>query len=418
MTPRWQRARAGAVVWVAVLGLTAGPVAQAQRSEAPEPFSRTAQDLTGDAIASAAILSKHPAGVVIGVTYKAFDLAHDIGAAAISREDRWLGAELVLVDRDAQRLKEMKHNGVDLDGPEATELKRGIYERMRKLTASERSPAGYTASVIIKNLPYAISKVAIDKSLENALGFGLARLIKHTPVPKAINWARTYGGPLERLQKGLGWGKLATRAGWAKQAADEAMRDTEKKLVAKRIQQLGMETRTEAAADTLSDIYRKIMTEHPSQPRTVIASSFRLAMARQAVLLPAPVAAVPVMRAAVPEPVIRAARPEPIMRAAVPEPVMRAAHPDLVIRAIRSDDAMWEREPSTPSRSTSSSPEPPASAPPAEPQVDPRAEARRQALHEELMRVGDGKTFVLCSNGCPDSAGSWDGQRGQTLRSK
>lgn len=106
------------------------------------------------------------------------------------------------------------------------------------------------------------------------------------------------------------------------------------------------------------------------------------------------------------------------MRAAVPEPVMRAAHPDLVIRAIRSDDAMWEREPSTPSRSTPSSPEPPPSAPPAEPQVDPRAEARRQALHEELMRVGDGKTFVLCSNGCPDSAASWDGQRGQTLRSK
>jgi hypothetical protein len=341
VTPRWQRARAGVVAWVAVLGLAAGTVAQARSSDAPEPFSRTAQDLTGDAIAGAAILSKHPAGVVIGVTYKAFDLAHDIGAAAIDREDRWLGAELVLVDRDAQRLKEMKHNGVDLDGPEATEVKRGIHERMRKLTASERSPAGYTASVIIKNLPYAISKVAIDKALENAFGFALTRLVKHTPVPKVINWARTYAGPLEALQKGLGWGKLGTRAGWAKQAAEEAMRDAEKKLVAKRIKQLGMETRTEAAADALSDVYRKIMTEHPSRPRTVIASSFRLAMARQAVLLPAPVAAVPVLRAAV---------PEPVLRAAVPEPVLRAAHPDLVIRAIRADDAMWERGAGPPAR--------------------------------------------------------------------
>jgi hypothetical protein len=328
---RSPRARVGVVIWVAVLGLAAGTVAQAQGSEAPEPFSRTALDLTGDAIAGAAILSKHPVGVAIGVTYKAFDLAHDIGAAAIGREDRWLGTELVLVDRDAQRLKEMKHNGVDLDGPEATEIKRGIYDRMRKLTESDRSPAGYTASVIIKNVPYAVFKVAIDKSLENALGFALTRSIKHSPVPKAINWAVKYGGPLEALQKGLGWGKLGTRAGWAKKAADEAMRDTEKKLVAKRIKQLGMETRTEAAADALSDIYSKIMTEHPSQPRTVIASSFRLELARQAVMLPAPVAAVPVMRAAVPEPAMRAAVPEPAMRAAVPA-VMRAAHPDLVIR--------------------------------------------------------------------------------------
>jgi hypothetical protein len=400
MTPHSPRARVGIVVWVAGLGLGAGMVAQAQGSETPEPFSRTALNVTGDAIADAAILSKHPAGVVIGVTYKAVDLAHDVGAAAIGREDRWLGAELVLVDRDAQRLKEMKHNGVDLDGPEATEIKRGIHDRMRELTASDRSPAGYTASVIIKNLPYAVFQVAIDKSLENALEFALAKVVKHIPVPNAIHWARTYGGPLEALNKGLGWGKLGTRAGRAKHAAEEAMHDAEKKLVAKRIQQLGMATRTEAAADALSDMYRTIMTEQRSRPRAVIASSFRLAMARQAVLLPAPVAAVPVMRAA------------------VPEPVMRAAHPDLVIRAIRSDDAMWERGPSRSSSSTLSRPEPPPPAPQAEPQVDPRADARRQALHDELMRVGDGKTFAVCSNGCPQSAASWDGRRGQTLESK
>jgi hypothetical protein len=408
MTPRSPRARVAVVIWAAVLGIAAGNGAQAQGSEAPEPLSRTALDLTGDAVASAAILSKHPVGVVIGVTYKAFDLAHDIGAAAIGREDRWLGAELVLVDRDAQRLKEMKHDGVDLDGPEAAAIKRGIYDRMRKLTESDRSPAGYTASVIIKNVPYAVAKVAIDKSLEHALGFGLTRLFKHSPVPKAINWARRYGGPLEALQNGLGWGKLATRAGRAKRAADEALRDAEKKLVAKRIQQLGMETRTEAVADAVSDIYSKIMTEHRSQPRTVIASSFRLEMARQAVMLPAPVAAVPVMRAAI---------PEPVMRAAVPA-VMRTADPDLVIRAIRSDDAVWVREPTRVPSSARSSAEPSPPAPQAEPQVDPRAEARRQALHDELMRVGDGKTFVVCSNGCPQSSASWDGRRGQTLESK
>jgi hypothetical protein len=187
--------------------------------------------------------------VVIGVTYKAFDLAHDLGAAAISREDRWLGAELVLVDRDAQRLKEMKHNGVDLDGPEATELKRGIYERMRKLTASERSPAGYTASVIIKNLPYAISKVAIEVA-----GVRLRRrdqVDQTQPVPKAINWALTRGR-LAAERSGLGEG---ARAG-LKEAADKAMHDTEKKLVANRIA-TRQETRSEAIADALSGIYRR-----------------------------------------------------------------------------------------------------------------------------------------------------------------
>jgi len=58
-------------------------------------------------------------GVVIGVTYKAFDpRAPNIGGRRHqSRKIRWLGAELVLVDRDGRsKLKEMKHNGVDLDG--------------------------------------------------------------------------------------------------------------------------------------------------------------------------------------------------------------------------------------------------------------------------------------------------------------
>jgi hypothetical protein len=348
--------------------------------------------------------------VAIGVTYKALDLAHDIGAAAIGREDRWLGAELVLVDRDAERLKEMKHNGVDLGGLEATEIKQRIRDRMREITASDRSPAGYTASVIIKNAPYAVFKVGIDKVLENALGVGWEKLIKHgPPVPKAINWALSHGGSLDALRNGRGWGKLVTRAAGANKAAEEAMRDAEKKLVAKRIQQLGLETRTEVAADALSDIYTRIMTGHPSQPRTVITSSFRLELARQAVMLPAPVAAVPIMRAA---PVAAV----PIMRAAAPV-AMRAAIPDPVVRAIRSDDAAWQREPRGSSSAQSPSAPPPAP-PPAEPQVDPRDEARWHALHEELMRVGDGKTFTVCSNGCPASGASWDGRRGQTLESR
>jgi hypothetical protein len=405
------RSRGALVAQVIVLGLAGGTVAQAHDGEPPEPFSRTALDLTGDTIAGVAIASRHPAAVVVGVTYKAIDLAHDLGAAAIGREDRWLGAELVLVDRDAMLLKQMKHDGIALDGPEAAELRRRILDRMSQLTASDRSPAGYTASVIIKNLPYAVVKVGLGKLLENVVDFTLTKVIApRLPVQKAINWALTYGGPLEPLRRGLGWAKLMTREGWAHKAAEDAMRDADKKLVSQRIKQLGIETRAETTADALSAIYKRIMMEHPSQARTVVASSFRLEVVRQAVMRPEPI-----MRAARPEPIMRAARPEPIMRAAAPV-VIRTVEPDLVIRAIRAEDAVWDRAPRESSSSAGAASEPPAR--PAEPEVDPRAEARRQALHDELMRVGDGKTFTVCSNGCPSSGASWDGRRGQTLESR
>lgn len=321
----------------------------------------------------------------------------------------------MLVDRDALLLKQMKHDGVALDGPEAAEIRRRILDRMRQLTASDRSPAGYTASVIIKNLPYAVVKVGLDKLLEYTVELTLTKVIApRLPVQRVINWAVTYGGPLEPLRRGLGWAKLATRESLAHKAAEEAMRDAEKKLVAQRIKQLGVEARAEATADALAAIYQRIMMEHPSQTRTVVASSFRLEVVRQAVMRPAPV---PIMRAARPEPVMRAARPEPIMRAAAPV-VMRAAEPDLVVRAIRAEDTVWERAPRDSWRSPTASSEPSPPALPAEPAVDPRAEASRQALHDELMRVGDGKTFTVCSNGCPQSGASWDGRRGQTLESR
>jgi hypothetical protein len=111
------------------------------------------------------------------------------------------------------------------------------------------------------------------------------------------------------------------------------------------------------------------------------------------------------------------ARPEIAIAAAVPE-VVRAVQADPLVLAIRADDAAgWEGHRASSfydqPRSAPAAVQP--TSPPPEPAVDPAAERRRQALHDELMKVGDGKTFVLCSNGCPQSGASWDGRRGETL---
>jgi hypothetical protein len=368
-------------------------------SDAPKPFSRIGLDVLGDTVATASIRSRHPVLVAAGVTYKLADLANDVGVASIGREDHWLGAELVLVDEDGRLLKAMKNAGMDLNGTDAEAVKHRLHERMLRTTAAQNSPLGYTARVIIKNLPYALAKVGREKIDEEAVGFvlnrfGVAKLLEHiVPVPKKINWALNYGGPLEELQKGLGWGKLGTRARLAQKIAEEALIDQEKKLVAHELEEFGASL-VDSTADALSAIYSKILQEHPSQPRTVIASNLRLEMAREAVLLRA------------------WAEPTPAMVPAAL--VMRTMQADPVVRAIQADDATrWEyaRNSSYADQRRSE----PAPVRPPEPAVDPHDEVRRQALHEELLRVGDGKTFVLCSSGCPQSDSSWDGRRGETL---
>jgi hypothetical protein len=106
------------------------------------------------------------------------------------------------------------------------------------------------------------------------------------------------------------------------------------------------------------------MMEHPSQPRTVIASSFRF-RARQAAAAGAGCGR-PRHAAAVPEPVMRAAVPN--RSCGPPSGGDARIPPDLIIRAIRSDDAkrtvsrMWSSTRSSCCHHRR----------PAEPQVDPR----------------------------------------------
>lgn len=401
-------ARTGALLAVAVLGA----IAAAQAAQ-PVPFSRIGKDMLGDTLASAAINSKIPVLMAAGGMYKVADIAHDLGDAAIDKEDRFLGAEMYLVNQDAASLKKIEADGGDLNGEEATAIKARLSDTAYQMTVDQQSPYGYTLRTVVKNLPYAVKKVAIDKLIEKTIGAVLHavhidKLIEEVfPVPESLNWMLNYGGPLEEFEKGQGWGKLGTRARMVQEAAEESMKDQEAKVLADFLSSSREQRLDESAADALGNIYRKIIADNPSQPHMVIVDQYRLEAARAAVMLPA--AAAPVTIAAA-----------PAVAVAAPEPV--AAAPDPVVSVIQADDreVSYDRTDSSQRRNWQSNSRqestPPAQeSQPAE-QEDPAAAARSQALHEELMRVGDGKTFAVCSNGCPsNSNASWDGAEGQTL---
>ena len=52
--------------------------------------------------------------MTIGISYKAVDLVHDVGDAAIDKKNAWLDTQLVLTGIDARTLKAMADNGYAL----------------------------------------------------------------------------------------------------------------------------------------------------------------------------------------------------------------------------------------------------------------------------------------------------------------
>jgi len=154
------------------------------------------------------------------------------------------------------------------------------------------------------------------------------------------------------------------------------------------------------AADALAGIYGDIMSSHPSQPAPVVAPIFRLDVARAVIMAPTPAAEA--MIAAIPA---MAATPAPTIQA-----VAETREADPVAGAISVDDAQGWRRYSGPTSSEPSAAVSPTPSPPAE---EPAWVAR---MHAESALVGDGKTFAVCSNGCPSSPNSsWTGGSGNTL---
>jgi len=388
---------------LSLLAMAAAQSAAAASWPKPWAVVKFAGDVTGSGMASILVETHHPVLMAIGGTYMLADLAADTGDAALDRRDRYLGAELVIIGKDAARLKEIKAAGGDLKGKEATEIRQRLVDQKYDIERPGRSPYGYTAAAIVENLPYAVSKVAMDKLLQWAAGKAigslarmasgpLERLIGKSRLPRLrepVNWALNNGGPLETYEREIGWGQLSRRAREAQKLADEAMQEESIKvgLRATRTSDLA-----EIAADGLTDIYEKVMHEHPSAPRYVQLSEFRMAAAAQPVMLPAAAAA------------------------AVAAPVM-AARVDPVIQAIRSDDFRGytnsgrSRSDDRPSSSPTATAAPQSS-------TGPEDNGIRTHLVSpgESATVGDGHTFchINCGGSGPSITGGPDGARGQS----
>jgi hypothetical protein len=390
----------------------AGTRAEGIKNVAVAPFCYYAGlEVAGAALAAAAVRNPNPWVFGAGATFKVADLAinaaSDIGAAAIARRDRWLDAQMVLSGDDAQRLERIKAAGGDLDGAEAQAIKARLRARVEEIESPQRGRLGYTTAVILDNMPYAVAEVGVDKLIEKSVGLALeesgaiALFERFVPVPAKVNWALNYGGPLADAERAGGWRKLGTLAREAEAAADEELRDQAASIVAKESEAVANFLSKNRAAEVkesfseaLVRAYEDEMREHPSAPRALRVGGARLEAVRAAAAAPAPA---PVALVAAPTPAIR-----PL-----------AAWPaDPVVRVLDADDRAWSRREAAP-RATPVAPPPPVWQPSPPSAAD---QARWAELHAELMRVGDGKTFAVCSNGCPATAeSSWDGRRKQTL---
>ncbi len=360
------------------------------------PYCYLGLEVAGNTAAEVAVHSPNPWVFATGATFKvadfALNLASDLGTAALDRRDQWLGAKMVVAGQDASRLKQIKAEGGNLDGPEAQAIKARLAAQVVEINGPQESPIGYTTSVIVRNLPYAVAQVGIEKAVEAVVGHvldkaGIFKLVeRRLPLPEQVNWALNYGGPLEDAERAAGWTALGKRARAAAQAAEEERRVQEAAIVAGYLKNDRIDRLKAAAADALVEIYQKTMSEHPSQPRSVVAASFRLAAARAAVMLPA--AAVPVAA------------------------IVPAVPADPVVGTIQADDWVVRQHYGGFARPPRGAVAPsPAPAPPSASDV-----ARWAQLNQEYMRVGDGRTFTMCSNGCPVTAqSSWDGGRHQGL---
>jgi hypothetical protein len=343
-----------------------------------------------------------------GATFKVADLAinttSDVSEAAIEHRDKWLGAQLAFSGADAVRLKQIKAQGGDLNGDEATAIKARLRARVEEIQRPDHGLLGYTTAVVLDNLPYAVAEVGIDKLLEKTVGLTLdkigvfALIDKFSPAPKVVNWALNNGGPLAAAEKRAGWRALSRLAREAGEAAEDQLHEQAASIVEKESEAVAnyfAEDRVaqikDSVADALARAYQKQMAEHPSAPRPAMMASARLEVARA-------VAAAPVAMIAPP--------PAPVQ-------VVTAFPADPMVRILQADDQAWNRRSDAPRVVIHAAP-PPATWSPAPPSA--ADQARWAQLHAEMARVGDGKTYTLCSNGCPATAeSSWDGRRNQTL---
>ena len=397
---------------VAAFGVTANDVeATLSNIETSpiRPYTLFGLKIVNDVLTSVAIESGVPPLVLAGTTLKlggkGLDLTADVAEHALEHQDEIREGQLALLGEDTAKLKALKQAGKSMHSDEAQALIREIEGNARAIRAPGEGLLGYQATVLLQNAPYAAVEVAKDKIIEKMIG----KVLDASGVAKYVDdKLNVYDGVHDRLARpwaGFGrqtrsWAKLDDRAAKVAAAASKALAEQEAAAVAKLLKATRESDLDSASGSALKVIYDTLMIQNPSDRREIRVEKFRLAAAQAAVL-------------AMPAPPPRAA---PAAAVAVPAALpITAFHQDPQVRVIDADDGLvrrYTREPRFTAQPTQPAPRM------QQPAESAETQAWRQRMHEEMAKIGDGKTFAVCSNGCPNSSSSWDGARGQTLRDR
>ncbi|MCX7041694.1 MAG: hypothetical protein NT117_03190 [Gammaproteobacteria bacterium] len=369
------------------------------------PYCNVVLEPAGKVLVSVGKSTPHPVVKGAAFLFEATELSLEAGEAAVEAHEFWLEGELLVVGEEARKLHDIKASGGDLNGPEATQIKTVLRHRQFELGNQREGAFGYTMDAIAQHWGYVAARMSGKKLFELAVG-GLLKTLhiqkfieQRLRVPKQVNWALNYGGPLEQqLRKGAGWSMLGARARLAEAAASDAIIEQEAKLVAYLLHRGREQSLKMLSENALGAAYVEALRDSASASRPVMPADFRLIAARAVdYIRPAPV------RVEIPQP--------------VPAPIVAVQPADQLVQTIANDDVLtWHYE-ATPSDRTVTVPHepPPEPAPDPEPEPTPPSAWALQ-LEQEWKQVGDGKTFQVCSNGCSaTSDASWTGARGQTL---
>jgi hypothetical protein len=371
-----------------------------------KPYSDFALKGTGSVLVAVGSTVPNPYVTTAVYLYKGTEFGLDVAETAVDRHSDWLTAEIHAVDEKAARLREIKAQHGDLHGEEARDIRKYLAQKTWSLGNQQEDPILYTFDAIREHWVYVSVHMGLEelkgKAFKKALvKLGIYEFVRNKlPLPQKVQWALNYGGPLEKLQRAQGWQRLDLRAAKASKAADKQLVAAQKKLAAALLAGDRVEELKKAATTVLDRAYLDALEKNPSRKLFPnYPSDFRLIAARAVeYAFPAPVAA------------------SPAAAVAVPISLPKAREPDRLVQAIVVDNTMVYEDPVPDyGRSTNvpiqSEPEP---APPEPEPEEDETPSRPSKFHEELMRVGDGKTFAVCSDGCPSDS-SWDGQKGQTL---
>jgi hypothetical protein len=341
----------------------------------------------GDKVVDA--IGTHPLGKIPVAVYKVTDFTRLVGVAANEREDKSLGASMILVNADAALLKGMHARGLDLNtDPRAIAAKQRLQVLTEDLNSGDEGNLSHLLGVVGKHLPYALAEVAMDK----AISAGVEKLVKwgEPAIDKALpigDEVKSILGNRSGLASGLrymGWRKLGSRADLAKKYTDKLMH----KLIQAKLDELVQAQLKEMFGDALDNLYKEVMEDHPSQLRRTVISRPMLyasliaqpALALAAVAAPAPAPALVTPAQAEAAPVVQISK-------------------DRVVNSIRVEDSYVRWSVQT-NRTTYHPPPPPTPEPVHQPTE------REIQFRRELMCQGTSH-----KPGC----GCWDGSRNCSL---